>query len=139
MFSSPASSLRGIRLRAAIGASVFWLTQIPMLLLQPDRGDGISDPGWFLNSGTNVLTIAVAVAIGAAVLSSLTSPTFASALSYIVGACFAMAVVLVAIGPGNLFPIVLVMGGAVITAVVAVVYGCVNGVRGLRRNPGSSH
>lgn len=131
--SSNRSSQSWIRLRSGVvGAAVFCLTQIPLLLLTADR-DGITNPGWFLNSGRNVLIMAIALAVGAAVLSATTTAAGATPVSYGIGASVAMIVVLFAIGPGNIFPIVHVFGGAVIAWAVACGYGCIQAVRALRR------
>lgn len=67
--------------------------------------------GWFLNSGQSLLTILLslsAVAAGTSALSQRYSISGTIALS--IGATVAMIIVLFNIGPGNLFPIAIVMG-----------------------------
>jgi hypothetical protein len=135
LFSSNRLSPSSLRLRSGgAGAAVFCLMQIPLLLLQPDGQDGVSNPGWFLNSGLTVLWMATALAVGAGILSSTTAPTIANAVSYGIGACVAMAVVLFTIGPGTIFPIVLAVGAGVAAVAVGLGYGCIAAVRRLRRH-----
>jgi hypothetical protein len=104
---------------AFVGAIVFCLVQVPLLSLQPAAGNGISAPGWFLNSGTNLLLVAVVLAAGAALFALAKGATLQNTLWYALGACVAMVGVLVTIGPGTIFPVVIVSGAGVVIIAVA--------------------
>jgi uncharacterized membrane protein len=100
---------------AAVGAAAFLAAQVPLLL-----GNGAAmydNPGWFTNAGSNVSTIAVVVALIAAPVSFALGWTAAAV--YALGAFLAMTAVLFAIGPGNLFPLTMAVGGAVLACATA--------------------
>jgi len=99
------------------GALAFGVVQIPLLIATPPAA-GISEPGWFLNSGRNVLLVGLTLAIGAAMLTVRKRASDRDAVCYGIGAVVAMIVTLVALGAGNIFPIVIVFG--TVLAVFAV-------------------
>jgi hypothetical protein len=111
--------LRSQLLSSLAGAFAFCAVQIPLLIATAPVA-GISDPGWFLNSGRNVLLVGLTLAIGAVMLTVRRQASDRDAVFYGIGAVVAMIVTLVAIGPGNIFPIVIVFGaGLVVFAVGA--------------------
>ena len=79
----------------------------------PDWFRGSYEP-WFLNSGRAALfTLALVFVVSAAVAALTRSPPPVRGVSAGGGACIAMAVLLFSgPGPGTIFPIVLVLGGA---------------------------
>lgn len=110
-------STRSLVLHAAIGAIAFAGTQYLLFRGSGDFPPGFDGPGWFLNSGTNLLivlsvlaTISAVVAVAAPRENVLTG---SGALAF--GAVVAMIVTQFVIGLGNLFPIVIVTGAALIS------------------------
>ena len=100
-------------LTALAGAAAFGGAQLWAFIAQPGPGAYYDEPrGWFLNSGTSVAMIAGAIAIAAALaaIARGDSPWITA-----VGGCFAMLVILATIGMGTLFPIVLIMGGTIVS------------------------
>jgi hypothetical protein len=71
---------------------------------------------WFLNSGQAIAFTLGLLVVGSAVVTALSPPKpVVSGLGFAAGAALCMTIVLfVGPGPGNLFPIVLAFGGAVI-------------------------
>jgi hypothetical protein len=111
--------LRSDSISGFAGAVAFCAVQIPLLIATPPGRD-IADPGWFLNSGHSVLLVGLTLALGAAVLTARKRASDRDAVFYGIGAVAAMIVTLFAIGPGNIFPIVIVFGaGLVVFAVGA--------------------
>jgi hypothetical protein len=113
---------------AACGALAFLAAQLPLLL-----GNGApmyDNPGWFTNAGFNIVTIGLVVAAVAVPVSF--SVGWPAVATYGVGAFVAMTVVLFTIGPGNLFPITLFVGGAVLACATAAGGAIGLGVRALR-------
>ncbi len=105
-------SRRALRLLLPLilGGITFVAAQVP--LLEPPPTSGGENMGWFLNSGQSLLTILLAVAAIAMAQTALGwSSPMAGAIAVSVGATIAMVITLFQIGPGNLFPIVIVMGG----------------------------
>ena len=132
--SSPTFSARV--LCGLVGVFAFSVGQIPLLLAQPRAAGGINAPGWFLNSGTNVLIVAIVLAAVAAVLSLATAASIGCTVWYGLGAVVAMVSVLVTIGGGTIFPIVIAFGTGVVGLAVAVGAGCGAGVRALQGHAG---
>jgi hypothetical protein len=105
-----------------IGALAFVASQ---LLLTPLSNNHI---GWFLNSGTGILltlAVVVSVAILVEALDRSLSPWRPCWLT--AGITIAFVGYLFAIGPGNLFPIVIVMGLTILipTALIAGYFGMI--------------
>ena len=126
-------AFRAKLLPALLGALVFCVVQIPLLIATPPVA-GITDPGWFLNSGRNVLLVGLTLAIGAAVLTARKQGSDRDAVCYGIGAVVAMIVALFMIGPGNIFPIVIVFGSGLIVFAVGAGGTCGAAVRA-RRTP----
>jgi hypothetical protein len=105
---------------AACGAAAYCLAQIPLLLGSTAQDARIEDPGWFLNSGRNAGIIALAIALFAAPVFRRPGASAAHLVAYAGGAALAMTVVLFAIGPGNIFPIVILFGAIVIGVAASV-------------------
>ena len=118
-------------LSGILGSFAFCAAQVPLLLLARPV-PGITAPGWFLNSGRNVLIVAAALAAGAAVLTARKSASDRDAVFYGLGAATAMIVTLAAIGPGTIFPIVIVFGCGLVAFAVGVGGTCGAGVRARR-------
>jgi len=104
-------------LTALAGAAAFSAAQVWAFIAQPGPGAYYDEPrGWFLNSGTSVAMIAGAIAIAAALAAIARGDSpWITAGAIAVGGCFAMLAVLATIGMGSLFPIVLMMGGAIVS------------------------
>ena len=100
---------------AGIGAVVFVAIQ---LALVPFSRSGV---GWFLNSGTEIL-ITLVILGTAAILLELFGRSFSPwrPLWMAAGVWVAMLVYLFVTGPGNLFPIVIVMGSFMLVPTVVV-------------------
>lgn len=105
---------------AVSGAAAFCIGQLPILLASRVDDAPVDDPGWFLNSGRNAGIIAFAVAAFAAALFLHKNISPRHFVTYVAGATLAMAVVLAAVGPGTIFPIVILAGAIVIGAASAL-------------------
>ena len=114
-----------------LGALAVAGVQIPLLLATPPV-PGMSSPGWFLNSGRNVLLVAAVLAAGAAVLTARKAASDRDAVLYGLGAIAAMIATLVVIGPGTIFPIVIAFGCGLIAFAVGVGGTCGAGLRARR-------
>ena len=120
-------------LSGVLGSLAFCAAQIPLLLLARPV-PGITAPGWFLNSGRNVLLVAAALAAGVAVLTAQKSSSDRDAVFYGLGAVTAMIVTLVAIGLGTIFPIVIAFGCGLVAFAVGVGGTCGAVLRARRSN-----
>jgi hypothetical protein len=118
-----------------LGALVFSAAQVPLLIATPAVA-GISAPGWFLNSGRNVLLVGLTLAVGAVLLTARKRASDRDAVFYGIGAVAAMIVTLFAIGAGNLFPIVIVSGAAIVTFAVGAGGTCGAALRARRTHAG---
>lgn len=119
----------------AIGAGAFVGAHLVLVFMWPLFEPGAPHRPWFLNSGRAVaFTAAWLLAAGS--IAGATAPadhrgeSVTAGASLAAGAVAAMIVVLMVIGPGNLFPIALVLGGLIVSA--AVLAGALAGER-LRR------
>ena len=120
-------------LSGILGSLAFCAAQVPLLLLTR-AVPGITAPGWFLNSGRNVLIIAVVLAAGALILTARKNASDRDAVFYGLGAVAAMIVTLVAIGLGTIFPIVIVFGCGLVAFAVGVGGTCGAGLRARQTN-----
>src|SRR6185503_1447022 len=100
-----------------LGALAFSAAQVPLLIATPAVA-GISAPGWFLNSGRNVLLVGLTLAVGAVLLTARKRASDRDAVFYGIGAVVAMIVTLVAMGAGNIFPIVIFFGTCLVAFAV---------------------
>jgi hypothetical protein len=98
----------------AVGIAAFMAPQVALFLTTPQSPLGIKDPGWFLNSGDNVATIRSVIAAVAALLAVRRRWRVEDTAKFALGVLMAMVGTLVMIGPGNLFPIVIVVGAVVL-------------------------
>ena len=99
---------------AAAGAVTFGAVQ--SWLLAASREAGTADPGWFLNGRDAGMALLTAVALVSALVSAVRGRNHAvGALAFTVGAVLSLVIVLFAIGPGTIFPIVIVFGAIVLT------------------------
>ena len=133
MAVSVASRTQG--LSSLLGGVTFCVVQIPLLVATPPAA-GITQPGWFLNSGRNVLLVGLALAIGAAILTARKQASDRDAVLYGIGAVVAMIVTLFAIGAGNIFPIVIVFGAGLVVFAVGAGGTCGAAVRARRTQAG---
>jgi hypothetical protein len=103
---------------------------IPQVALFAQSSAPLADsPGWFLNSGRNVAAIELTLFVSAAVVAFLQRGRWGEgAAAFAAGAMWAMASMLFVTGPGAIFPIVMVIGGTLIVAAVAM--GTVAGMCG---------
>lgn len=98
------------------GAGAFAGAQMWAFSVHPGAPSGaIDNPGWFLNSDTSVAAIAAAVGVVAA-LTALAFPDrpWATAWATVLGAGPVMVGVLAWLGFGNIFPIVILIGGGIL-------------------------
>ena len=110
----------GSWLVCALAGFVMFLTPQVALILRSSAPLADS-PGWFLNAGSNVRVIQLTLAIGAGVMGFFqTVRPLESALMFAAGAMWAMVLTLFTVGPGNLFPIAMAIGGALIAVAVTV-------------------
>ena len=123
-------------LPGVLGVFAFCAVQIPLLLATPTVAGGMNAPGWFLNSGRNVLFVGSILAAGAAAVYLRRLASVRDAVFYGVGAVTAMIVTLFMIGPGNIFPIVIVFGMGVVALAVLAGATCGAAVRALRTHAG---
>ena len=86
----------------------------------PQSPLAIKDPGWFLNSGGNVATISCVLAAVATLLAVRRRWRIQDTATFGLGVLIAMVGTLVTIGPGTIFPIVLVVGAVVVGPVILV-------------------
>jgi hypothetical protein len=110
---------RGQLISAAAGGVLFLAVQAMMVNLVSGAVATADPPWWFLNSGRNVAIVAAVLASGAAVLALTGSDILIRATAFAGGAMLAMIALLFVIGPGSIFPIVIVVGGVVMSIAVA--------------------
>jgi hypothetical protein len=124
----------------ATGALAFAATQFLLSVRAGDVPITLDGSGWFLNSGGGVALVVGVLAGACAVLTAATpqSSMWQVSGAFAAGAINAMIVSLFVIGPGTLFPIVIAIGGGLIS-IAALVGGAVGfSVRSLlRRRPAS--
>jgi hypothetical protein len=110
-----------------VGGSVaFAAAQLLLFLLAgQSAAPSIDNNAWFLNSGRGVLLTTIVLALAAAAMGLGSSPPglWRAAVGFAGGAAAAMVVVLFALGPGTIFPIVIAIGTGIIA--VAAVTGVV--------------
>jgi hypothetical protein len=99
----------------ASGFVVFLIVQMVLLVDPPAASHS---RGWFLDAGQNVLIIGLTLVVAAALLSAWRGRIVDLPIAFAFGAMLAMAATLFAVGPGNLFPIAIALGSAVIAAAV---------------------
>jgi hypothetical protein len=113
---------------AVLGGITFAAAQLP-LLFAPTRSLSRS-PGWFLNTGEGVALVGIALGVTAVIVGF--AGGVRAAVAFALGAVAAMAATLFVIGPGSVFPIVLVVGTVVIGCAVAAGSLVGIGLRALR-------
>jgi hypothetical protein len=101
------------------GAALFsavqvWLFQVATPI------PGIENAGWFLNSGRGVRVVATTFAVVGALIGLSRRDWMAESATTATGAMCVMTVVLFRIGPGTIFPIVMVFGTVVVCVAIAV-------------------
>jgi hypothetical protein len=111
MDDTSASSGRSV-MWMALGIAAFMAPQTVLFVTTPESA--IRDPGWFLNSGRNVATIAGVVAVVAALLAVPRRWRIRDTAVFGLGVLVAMVGTLATIGPGWIFPIVIVVGAIVL-------------------------
>ena len=83
-------------------------------LLATSNGSG-PDPGWFLDEPDAGLAVLTTIALASALVAVFRlTHWLASAAAFTAGAVVAMTIVLFSIGPGTIFPIVIVFGTLVL-------------------------
>jgi hypothetical protein len=110
-----------------VGAATFSALQVSWAL---GHALGASRSAWLMKTGSGIgLSFCVLLLLGAVVSARArgVSGPAKTAMPVALGAIAAMAVALLVIGPGNLWPLVIVFDGAIIGA--AVLIGGTNGVR----------
>jgi len=95
--------------------------QIALFLVDPQWPLATSAPGWFLNSGRNVTTIGCVAAIVAALIAARGLWRIGHTVAFGSGILIAMVGTLWTLGPGTIFPIVIVVGAMVVA--LAMVLG----------------
>src|SRR5689334_22039781 len=104
---------------AVVGIAAFAAPQAALFVTTPPS-PVMADPGWFLNAGRNVATIGLVIGVVATVLAVRRRWRFEETATFGLGVLIAMAVTLFAIGPGTIFPIVIVVGAVVVGLVIAM-------------------
>ena len=106
-----------------VGGSVaFAAAQLLLFLLAgQNAAPTIDSSAWFLNSGRGVLITTIVLALAAAATGIGSSPpgVWRAAVAFSGGAAAAMILLVFALGPGTIFPIVIAVG-TVIIAVAAL-------------------
>ena len=103
------------------GSVAFATAQLLLFLLAgQSAAPSIESSAWFLNSGRGVLMTTIVLALAAAATGLGSSPpgVWRAAVAFSGGAAAAMVVLVFALGPGTIFPIVIAVG-TVIIAVAA--------------------
>lgn len=103
------------------GAAVFAIVHAVAVRVTPVAAPSRAAlDGWWLNAVETVVAVAVAmVVVSWLVLRRRPGRLAARAVSWAVGAMAGMALTLAYVGPGNIWPIVLAVGGAVLGVSVA--------------------
>ncbi len=102
---------------AIVGAGAFGVAQAWLFAWQAPAGLAVDDPGWFLNSGANMKTIVAVIATASLAWGLLVRMNpIPTAVAIAAGASLVMVGVLFAVGPGNLFPIVIAIGAGLLFA-----------------------
>ena len=99
------------------GAVAFAAAQAVLFLVAGDRrGWGIDSQGWFLNSAAGIIVMAVvAGSVSATVLGTWPASTIWKGwMAFVAGAGLALITAVFALGPGTIFPIVIVAGLVVV-------------------------
>lgn len=110
-----------IRLKSVVfGGLVFVVTHLVVVSEWSWMEPGRADPPWFLNAGRAVAFTAVCLFMAGALRSGWASVDIRGSIlegaNVAAGAALAMCAVLVAKGPGTLFPIALAIGAAIAAA-----------------------
>jgi len=101
------------------GAMTFGVTQ--WWLFTTSSGSGTSDPGWFLNGRDAGLAMTTAIACVSAILSAFRRAHWlAGAAAFTIGAVAALTFTLFSIGPGTIFPLVIVFGTIVVAGAALI-------------------
>jgi hypothetical protein len=101
-------------IRIAVGIAAFLAPQVALFVTAAQPPVAIQDPGWFLNAGRNVVTITSVIALVAAALAVRRHWKIEDTATFGLGTVIAMVGTLIAIGPGTIFPIVIVIGAIVL-------------------------
>jgi hypothetical protein len=81
---------------------------------------GVAHSGWFLNSSRSVGTVALTFVMSGLLVGLIRRNALREAAWLAGGATLAMLAVLVSIGGGNLFPIVVVLGTTIVAGVTII-------------------
>jgi hypothetical protein len=115
-------NVSSVAAQVVAGGVAFGAAQLLLFLLAgPSTAPTIDSSAWFLNSGRGVLIMTIVLALAAAATGLGSSPrsVWRAAAAFSGGAAAVMVVFVFALGPGTIFPIVIVIGTAII-AVAAV-------------------
>ena len=115
-------------LALAGGTALFFSVQ-SLLFLNAVPMPGIESSGWFLNSARGVAVVGGAYAVVGAVIGFSRRDSVREATMLANGAVLAMIAVLFSIGPGTIFPIVIVFGTVIIAVATAAGTAVGNGGR----------
>jgi hypothetical protein len=114
---------------ALVGGAGLFLAVQGLLFLTAVPIAGIEDSGWFLNSGRGVAAVGLACGVVGALVGFGRQDRVREAAMGATGAVLAMIAVLFSIGPGTIFPIVIIFGTAIIAGATAAGTGVGNAVR----------
>ena len=112
-----------------LGGTGLFLSVQGLLFLTAAPVAGMKNSGWFLNSGRGVAVVGVVCAVVGALIGFGRRDSVREAAMVASGAVLAMVAVLFTIGPGTIFPIVIVFGTAIIAGATAAGTGVGTGVR----------
>lgn len=115
-----------------VGAALFGVIQF-LLFRTIAPNPEMQNSAWFLNSGAGVGAIGFTFAVAGALVGVARRKGLAESMMLTIGAALAMATVLFSIGPGPIFPIVIVFGLVILA--IATTTGAVLGML-VRRSSG---
>jgi hypothetical protein len=108
------------RLLALLGGGALFAAVQAWLFQTATPIPGIEDAGWFLNSGRGVSTVAVTFMVVGALIGVSQRDWIVESAATAAGAAIVMTVVLFSIGPGTIFPIVIVFGTGILGVAIAL-------------------
>ena len=118
---------------ALLGGAAMFLAVQGVLFLTVAPTEGIRNSGWFLNSGRGVAVVAVFCAVAGALVGAVRRDNVLESTMVAGGAVLAMIAVLFSIGPGTIFPIVIVFGTVIIAGATLLGMAVGNELRERRR------
>jgi hypothetical protein len=119
-----------------VGIAAFLVPQLALFLTTSQAPIAVDDRGWFLNSGRNVATIGSVIGVVSALIAARRQWRLRDTATFGLGVLIAMVATLFTIGPGTIFPIVIIIGAALagVATLVGTAVGYVVQMVSSRRN-----